>query len=450
MHILALCLFKKYCELLVSSVDRSDQKTFEDALSEVTARRPKGFDGRWPKKPFDRLGYFKAEEFTRFIIFCVPHILREIGIRLDSSLGILGLLLVDISRLFYIKSRDEGWSVENMTKARSLLASWRVWSEEAGGPSGAILEHVANEPYGCKNMVMSKGVGIGSTRKKKQALGTSMLTSLKQCWKDAGLLQDSNRDEHMSDTGTPLRAVVWRKQVYRPGDHVVVLLDGSSNPTDVANWKAVIQTIFMHEFMGRMELFFEAIWYKQKRTEDRRRNFVTWDRDEYSQFTILEPEPLQYQGNNCRLVSRILHKFFPVHWTGTGGALEVVAMEVGDTLVRELPQSISNCPPWPEVGDIMTTIEGSLCVIREVLLPSRDEFIVEDEPVLEDAADDDSDPVDVTDETPVAHSPNTDIGTVNVSWLVGPRGPNQEYKALPRMDANLHFETLLLLRTSEF
>jgi hypothetical protein len=41
--------------------------------------------------------------------------------------------------------------------------------------------------YGCKNMVISKGVGIGSTRKKSQALGTSILTSLKQCWKDAGV-----------------------------------------------------------------------------------------------------------------------------------------------------------------------------------------------------------------------------------------------------------------------
>ncbi|CAM6096109.1 unnamed protein product [Calypogeia fissa] len=30
-----------------------------------------------------------------------------------------------------------------MTKARSLLASWRVRSEEGWGPSGAILEHVA-------------------------------------------------------------------------------------------------------------------------------------------------------------------------------------------------------------------------------------------------------------------------------------------------------------------
>ncbi len=154
MHILALCLFKKYCEVLVSSIPRSGQKTFEDALSEVTARRPKGFDGRWPKKPFDRLGYFKAEEFTRFIIYCVPHILREVGIGLDSHLGILGVLLVDIARLFYIKSRDEGWSAENMTKGRSLLASWRVRSEEAWGPSGAILEHVAGIYHRCGNSVL--------------------------------------------------------------------------------------------------------------------------------------------------------------------------------------------------------------------------------------------------------------------------------------------------------
>jgi hypothetical protein len=39
-------------------------------------------------------------------------------------------------------------------------------------------------------------------------------------------------------------------------------------------------------------------------------------------------------------------------------------MEVGDTLLRELPQNIANCPPFPEVGDIMTTIEGRLRVVR--------------------------------------------------------------------------------------
>ena len=85
-----------------------------------------------------------------------------------------------------------------------------------------------------------------------------------------GLLQDTDTAEHMSEMCTPLRAVVWRKQVYKPGDNVVVLLDGSTNPTQPSNWKVVIQSLFMHKFMGRMQLFFGAIWYKQKYVEDRR------------------------------------------------------------------------------------------------------------------------------------------------------------------------------------
>lgn len=145
MHILALCLFKKYCELLINSIAKADQQKFENALQEVTAKRPKGFDGRWPSRPFDRLGYFKVEEFTRFIMFCVPYILREMGISSSSKLGSQGLLLAEIARLFYIKSREEGWSTDTMTKARSLLASWRVRSEEAWGPNGAILEHIAGQ-----------------------------------------------------------------------------------------------------------------------------------------------------------------------------------------------------------------------------------------------------------------------------------------------------------------
>jgi hypothetical protein len=39
-------------------------------------------------------------------------------------------------------------------KGRSLLASWRVRSEEAWGPSGAILEHVAGIYHRCGNSVL--------------------------------------------------------------------------------------------------------------------------------------------------------------------------------------------------------------------------------------------------------------------------------------------------------
>lgn len=149
MHILALCLFKKYCELLVgsasSSVHSDQAKKLEAALQEVTKKRPKRFDGRWPKDPLTRLGYFKAEEFTRFVMFCVPHILYVMGIDIHSTLGTLGLLLVDIARLFYIRSRSEGWTPKTMEIAKCLLAAWRVRSEETLGPNGAILEHVAGK-----------------------------------------------------------------------------------------------------------------------------------------------------------------------------------------------------------------------------------------------------------------------------------------------------------------
>lgn len=308
------------------------------------------------------------------------------------------------------------------------------------------------ESDGCKNMVLSKGVGVGSTRKKMEAVGTSTFISLKQYWHNSGLLQNIHMASDMSDLCTPLRSVVWRKQVYRRGDHVVVARDGSTNFTKPSNWKAVIQAIFMHEFMGQMELFFEAAWYKQKYKQDRMSNEEIWDRDEYSQFTILEPKPLQHKGDNCRLVSQIVHKFFPVHRTGDQGGLEVVALEVGDTLVRELPETIGNCPPFPEVGDIMSNMAGNLFVVREVVNCVLGVTLDDDEAILAGAADESSDDEEYPDESRPQRSDEAEMGKVNVSWLylVGPRGENQEYRASVRSEECLSFETLLCNRSGEF
>lgn len=64
---------------------------------------------------------------------------------MESELGTLGMLLVEVARLFYVKSRHEGWTASTLQKGRAILAAWRVRSEEAWGPNGAILEHVAGE-----------------------------------------------------------------------------------------------------------------------------------------------------------------------------------------------------------------------------------------------------------------------------------------------------------------
>lgn len=145
MHVLALCMFKKFCELLQKQYEKIPDLRckLEEALAEVTQRRPRRFDGRWPNSFFSRLGYFKAEEYTRFVIYCVPHILSELKLSSQSALGAHGILLVEIARLFYLRSRAEGWTKETIELARSLLASWRVRTEEAWGPNSAPLEHVA-------------------------------------------------------------------------------------------------------------------------------------------------------------------------------------------------------------------------------------------------------------------------------------------------------------------
>lgn len=305
------------------------------------------------------------------------------------------------------------------------------------------------ESYACKKMVLSKGVEIGSTRKKLMQLGASVKMSIRQCWINVGVIDDLASLEDMSDSITPLRASVWRSQVYRPGDHVVVLLDGSTDATHPQNWKAVIRSIFMHEFMGHMEIFFEAEWYHQKYNCEPREKRITWERDDYSQFTILEPKLLQYTGNNCRPLNRIVHKFFPLQRRGDGRAAEVLAMEIGDTLMRHIPDGLDICPPFPEVGDIMaarrvTTMDPQLCVVREVILPSC-EGQTSNIGEHVDLPDEDDGEDDMTEGTP---SSVIDMGKVKLTWLtqVGSDHGNPIFKARTSVDDEVGFEALVMLR----
>lgn len=143
MHVFPLNVFKTYVSNLMKSLTPSQMTVLEKALAEVIVRKPKGLDGRWPKDPRDRLGYFKAEEYTRFVIYCLPHILYSLGFGLETPLGSIGMLLFEIGRLFYIQSREGGWRNSTLETARNLLASWRVRSEEHFGVNGSVLEHVA-------------------------------------------------------------------------------------------------------------------------------------------------------------------------------------------------------------------------------------------------------------------------------------------------------------------
>ena len=106
MHILALCIFKKYVFILVQTfIDLDREKNLEETLWVVLqpACRPKGLGQRWPTS-LDGLGFFKAEEYTNFILWCLLLILEKLQIEKHSVLGSLGVLLTEVGRLFFVNT----------------------------------------------------------------------------------------------------------------------------------------------------------------------------------------------------------------------------------------------------------------------------------------------------------------------------------------------------------
>ncbi|KAL3679187.1 hypothetical protein R1sor_022143 [Riccia sorocarpa] len=151
MHVLALCLFKKYIELLRKGAASSPQSktALSRTMVEVTTAKPSSITGRWPKDIFNRLGYFKAEECSKFIIYCVSHILHELGYHTGSALYQLGLLLIQKARMFYLLHRSgDGWTADSLDRCKFALASWRIRSEELLGPNSSVLEHIWEDDDG--------------------------------------------------------------------------------------------------------------------------------------------------------------------------------------------------------------------------------------------------------------------------------------------------------------
>ena len=104
--------------------------------------RPLDVGARWPRS-ISSLGYYKAEEYQIFVMWCLSHILDYLNLDMNSTLGALGMVLNEIGRLFYSHSRKYGWTVKAMAHASAVLSAWRIRMEESAGPNSSPLEHVA-------------------------------------------------------------------------------------------------------------------------------------------------------------------------------------------------------------------------------------------------------------------------------------------------------------------
>lgn len=148
MHILSLNIFKTYVEVFITtmgSIGPSAKDEIEKALKDVTnARRKTGLGDRWPKEPTTRLGYFRAEEYKNFIMWVLPYMLDYFNMQdTQPILYETGLLLIDIAHLFYSFSRTNGWTLDTIHIARTLLQAWKIRKDEYYGPNASILEHMA-------------------------------------------------------------------------------------------------------------------------------------------------------------------------------------------------------------------------------------------------------------------------------------------------------------------
>jgi hypothetical protein len=142
MHILAFCIFKKYVHMLVKYAVRNGKiKDLDGALQTVKKLSLATLGAKWPRST-ESLGFYKAEEYQIFIMWCLPHVLDHLDLGLDSILGGTGAVFTEVGRLFYTHSRSYGWTFQSMQNSQELLVAWRVHLKESVGPNSSPLEHV--------------------------------------------------------------------------------------------------------------------------------------------------------------------------------------------------------------------------------------------------------------------------------------------------------------------
>jgi len=94
MHTLALCVFKKYVHMLVKYGERNGKiKDLDSVLQTAKKLNPTTLEASWPNS-IEFVGFYKAEDYQIFVMWCLPHVVDHLDLGLDSILGGIGAMLV--------------------------------------------------------------------------------------------------------------------------------------------------------------------------------------------------------------------------------------------------------------------------------------------------------------------------------------------------------------------
>jgi hypothetical protein len=207
-------------------------------------------------------------------------------------------------------------------------------------------------------------------------------------WRKEGLL--NSNPKQFSTWTEKMSFVVFNGIGYKAGDLVVLRIDDMQGNVFSSfgdwTWKAKITSIFMQEFMGYHELFFQAKYFQQLpmlAIGDRALN------SDLSFMHIVKPNPIHFQGDDVQLISMLLLKFMVHPMVGRVDAIN--ASELADIVVQSHLGEPGSCPPWPQVNDLIFSKPAEwgpsrdfpFGVVRKVTLPSHLCTYEAKEPTLE-------------------------------------------------------------------
>ncbi|KAL3686596.1 hypothetical protein R1sor_009170 [Riccia sorocarpa] len=425
MHVLALSMFKKYTELLKKDSERTSagRDALIAGLVEATKKKPRSFRGRGPKDPFNRLGYFKAEEYSNFVLYCVPHILYEGGYKPGSVLYDLGRLVVEIARheegvgptgsiLDHVAGAGEllddvrrhgpshvyrCYSFERLvssynkikTNSRHMETTFTshyvrtffsvcceaMWADDDGllPPQRIKLRVDENTVYledGRKSSVArehtspARGIIYVSSQRSAKLLMAGLMSELLESTatdSSSSFLSVSNGIGEVPTRVTLLKSTMVKATLYGPGDYAFVKSDSSDRREGSWHWKTKISRIFAHSCRGYIQIFFEGTWFFNSITKSGGRDFCRFD--PISDMELLDQHARVALGDNCRPVHLLECHFFPVQQKKHRDN-HILAIPTGpytrhSTMFGE--GGVGHPPPQPEVDDVMLAAHRPNC-----------------------------------------------------------------------------------------
>jgi hypothetical protein len=202
-----------------------------------------------------------------------------------------------------------------------------------------------------KGLLETKGVSVGWKQGNKVQNYVSFYERILAEVLKKGSTQQQHKTIFHMDT-EKMSFVVFNGIGYKAGDLVVLKIDYMQGNVFSLfgdwTWKAKITSIFMQEFMGYHELFFQAKYFQQLpmlAIGDRALN------SDLSFMHILKPNPIHFQGDDVQLISMLLLKFMVHPMVGRVDAIN--ASELADIVVQSHLGEPGSCPPWPQVNDLI-------------------------------------------------------------------------------------------------